>query len=176
MSKNEVYQHLVRPMRLVFGHPPSDEAAKDQESACEQYAEALSRFSARELALGWAKVRDTHKLKTWPPIGVCVDACASVRRSNSERIPSREIRQGRIVDGVFQPWLGCQCSRCKGKVRREGFHVAPYDTRLKADAERRELDDWITYQRELLPHVKPGETVAQYRARVAAQDIEVTLS
>ena len=80
MSKADVYEEIVKPMRAVFQAP----SPAVQEAAAEEYASALWRFDKPELATAWANIRESHKARTWPPIALIVQACVTARTQKRE--------------------------------------------------------------------------------------------
>lgn len=152
-------------MRAVFG-APSHVAKTDEGFALEQYAAALKDFDERDLSAGWAHVRDTNTRGFWPPIGLLFEACSEARKERLDSMPKREVLQGRIIDGEYQPWGGaCQCRRCRNKTPSTGFYRAPRAEREAADRERQEAEEHFSYELEKLPPVLRGESLQAYRRR-----------
>lgn len=139
MSKQDVFEIVLKPMRAVFS-PPSQMAKDDEAAALEEYAAALSRFDARDLAEGWKRIRESHKRAFWPPIAMIAEACSGARRMRQDSSPKRQVIQARMVDGHVQPWGGaCRCRRCVERRPTDGFFRASDEQYAQDAATRNDL-------------------------------------
>ena len=75
---------------------------------------------------------------------------------------------GRIVDGVYQPWSGCQCYRCRNRLRPAGdtSYRATHEEYEQAEYEREKDNAAMARFTAGTPHIIKGEKFADYAIRV----------
>ena len=118
----EIYDGFLTPMKRLFMRPPHSTDA-DETSALAEYADGLKRFTKASLEAGWRSIRDSQTGRYWPPVAICIKACSACQQAfKAERQPSGpKPIAGRMVDGRWQPWIGCECDRCL--AAKEKYHA-----------------------------------------------------
>jgi hypothetical protein len=71
---SHVFPNMLDRFLTVYGHPKSDNPA----AFIEEYAKALSGFSAVILEKAAARIMSSHEYPTWPALGECVRNCREV--------------------------------------------------------------------------------------------------
>jgi hypothetical protein len=111
-SNVEVFEAFLLPMKRLFLRPPHASDV-DESAALSEYADALKAYSKAVLLDAWKEIRDGQTGRYWPPIAVCLKVCRGAKKSaNPAHSGTSSPIEGRMVDGVWQPWIGCECARC----------------------------------------------------------------
>lgn len=121
-APTEIFEVFLTPMKRLFARPPHG-TEEDESAALAQYLDALKPYSKTTLENAWKDVRNSQTGRFWPPVAVCLKACRLAREIETTHRKSEHPRavSGRMVDGAWQPWVGCQCERCR---RQEAFRRA----------------------------------------------------
>ena len=79
---------------------------------------------------------------------------------------------GRIVEGVYQPWSGCRCYRCRNKLRPavDNSYRATHEEYEQAEYEMEQLEAATARRIKNIPHIQKGEKFEDYRKRIAGWD------
>lgn len=118
----EVFEAFLLPMKRLFLRPPHASDV-DESAALAEYADALSGFHKPVLEAAWKSIRDGQTGRYWPTVAVCIraaNACrAAFRETEREKNPGApKPIAGRMVDGRWQPFDGCDCDRCQAMRRK----------------------------------------------------------
>lgn len=98
----------------------------------------------------------------FPSLAEILDAAKPGPYDTHEKKPLN----GRLVDGEYQPWSGCQCHACRNKTPRDGFYRAPEAFAQQAEYERERDDAFWQREDARIPAIQRGEKFEDYKQRI----------
>ena len=159
----KVREHMLDRIWNVMGEPRH---ANDIEALIEEYVHALAPFHEDDLRRGCDTVFRTLKVKSWPTIKECLDACRdarSVRQAESRAAAGRTIEDEKAAKTAERErWIASHLKGPLGKAAaRQGWILG--------------LQDFVR-QHGCLPTGPQQETIkaaARFRAHAASGAIDL---